>query len=96
MVPFPGSRPKDLYVDMNNHLFIRIFMFMGVKNKNLKAPKQWNRDFPGGPRVKNPPCNTGKQVQSLIGELRAHVWRSNSPLMPKLLSLHTPKPARHS
>ena len=57
MVPFPGSRPKDLYVDMNNHLFIRIFMFMGVKNKNLKAPKQWNRDFPGGPRVKTLPSS---------------------------------------
>ena len=32
-------------------------MFMGVKNKNLKAPKQWNRDFPGGPRVKTLPSS---------------------------------------
>ena len=38
MIPFPGSRLKDLYVDTNNDLFIRIFRSMVVKNKNhLKA-----------------------------------------------------------
>ena len=66
-------------------------------NKHMclsKIFKYW--DFSRGPRVKSPPCNAGKQVQSLIGELRAHVWRSNSALVPKLLSLHTPEPARHN
>ena len=37
------------------------------------------RDFPGGPAVKNLPCNAldGMQVLSLVGELRFHKPRSN-------------------
>ena len=47
MIPFPGSRLKDLYVDTNNDLFIRIFRSMVVKNKNhLKAPKTVKQGLP--------------------------------------------------
>ena len=35
------------------------------------------RDFPGGPVVKNPSCNTGTQVQSLVGDLRPHMPRGS-------------------
>ena len=74
----------------------RLSMHISTLNKHMclsKIFKYW--DFPGVPRVNNPPCNAGKQVQPLIGELRAHVWRSNSALVPQLLSLHTLEPARH-
>ena len=38
-----------------------------------KHSKQGEGDFPGGPVVKNPPSNAGKQVPSLVGELRSHM-----------------------
>ena len=34
-------------------------------------------DSPGGPVVKNPPCNVGTQVRSLVGELGSHVPQNN-------------------
>ena len=34
-------------------------------------------DFPGGPVVKNLPCNAGDIVQSLVGEFRSHMPQSN-------------------
>ena len=27
--------------------------------------------------VKNPPCNAGDLVGSLVGELSSHIWKSN-------------------
>ena len=74
----------------------RLSMHASKLNKHMSLSeifKCW--DFPGGPRVNNPPCNARKQVQSLIRELRAHVCRSSSAFVPQLLSLHTPEPARH-
>ena len=32
-----------------------------------------SRDLPGGPVVKNPPCNSGMQVWFLVEELRSHM-----------------------
>ena len=34
-------------------------------------------DFPGGPVVKNLPCNAGDIVQSLVGVFRSHMPQSN-------------------
>ena len=37
-------------------------------------------DFPGGPVVKNLPSNAGKQVQSMVGELRSHMPHSEAKI----------------
>ena len=37
----------------------------------------FSQEFPGGPVVKNPPCNAGTWVQSLVGELRSHMLWGN-------------------
>ena len=37
------------------------------------------KDSPGGPGAKHLPCNTGTQVQSLVGELRAPTPQLESP-----------------
>jgi len=36
-----------------------------------------DRDFPGGPVVKNPPCNVGDPSLIPGGELRSHMPRGN-------------------
>ena len=40
--------------------------------------KSENRDFPGGPVVKNLSCNAGDAHSILVGELWPHVPQSNS------------------
>ena len=42
---------------------------------NQKIKKE--REFPGGPVVKNPPYNGGTQVRPLVRELRSHMPRGN-------------------
>ena len=32
------------------------------------SQKKVHKDFPGGPVVKNPPCNAGDKVRSLVWE----------------------------
>ena len=41
----------------------------GVKAEKPKSGTHC-RDFPGGPVLKNPPCSSGVQVQSLVREVR--------------------------
>ena len=36
-----------------------------------------DRDFPGGPVVKNLSCNAGTPALSLVRELRSHMQRGN-------------------
>ena len=43
---------------------------------SLPPKMQWNRDFPGGAVVKNPPANAGDTVSS-PGPGRSHMPRSN-------------------
>ena len=47
-----------------------------------------SRGFPGGPVVKNPPCNAGTQVQTLVRELRPHMPVSYKVHMLRLLNQH--------
>ena len=35
--------------------------------------KTSERDFPGGPVIKNPPCKAGDAVQALVQKLRSHM-----------------------
>ena len=57
----------------NNHIDIRLSKnaLMQYRNEHTR------RDFPGGPVVKNPPCNARRQVQPLVRELRSHMLWSN-------------------
>ena len=48
----------------------------------------YNRDFPGGTLVKNPPANAG-DMGSSPGPGRSHMPRSNKVHEPQLLSLHS-------
>ena len=46
-------------------------------NKMKKKKKPNNRDFTGGPMVKNPPGNAGDMGLILARELRSHMLQSN-------------------
>ena len=51
-----------------------------ANEKVLKKKNTAIRDFPGGPVVRNLPCNAGMWVQFLAGELRSHVlWGQPIP-----------------
>ena len=48
-----------------------------------------SRAFPGGPGVKNPPCNAGAWTQSLVRELRSSTLLSSQASTRQPLSLST-------
>ena len=54
-------------------------MEKGDKNRCKKTDgnSKRERDFPGGPVIKNPSCNAGDVVQSLVAELGFHMLQSN-------------------
>ena len=69
---FCSLEPKSFLL-LSSHLLILL------KYAFLWFPEKGSRDFPGGPVIKNPPCKAG-EVQSLAGELRAHMlWQLLSP-----------------
>ena len=58
----------------NSGINIHHLLFKG-QLREYKNTRRW--DFPGGPAVKNPPFNAGDMVQSLVEELRSHMWWGN-------------------
>ena len=52
----------------------------------FKGVSKKDRDFPGGPVLKNLSCNAGDTGSILVGELRSHVPQSNSAHGPQLES----------
>ena len=48
---------------------VHTVLFIDMKSKN--------RDFPGGPVVKNPPSNAGDAGSIPVGELGSHMTRGN-------------------
>jgi len=50
---------------------------MGKHLLDLLEKEPVERDFPGGPVVKNSPSNAGGVVQSLVRELRSHMLWGN-------------------
>ena len=58
--------------------------------KHFKIREDW--DFPGGPVVKNPPCNAGDAGPVLVRELRSHMSWSNYIREVQLLRPHSLKP----
>ena len=57
------------------------------QNSQKILHKDWNLSFPGGPVVKNPPCNAGDKG-SILGPGRSPMSWGNSAHVPQL-----PKPA---
>ena len=53
-------------------------------------------DFPGGPVVKNLPCNAGDMGWIIVGEPRSHMLWSNQPQALQLESLGAAPETRHS
>ena len=53
-------------------------------------------DFPGGPVVKNLPCNAGDMGWIMVGEPRYHMLWSNQPQTSQLESLSATPKTRHS
>ena len=51
-----------------------------------------NGAFPGGPVVRNPPCNAGIYVQSLVKELRNHMCTTASVVSTLCNTIHHSSP----
>ena len=66
----PGGLSIKGVKSMKFSLIFTLFCFAVVQNSH-------NRDFSGGPVIKNPLCNAGTWVWSLVGELRSQVPWSN-------------------
>ena len=54
-----------------------------------------NRDFPGGPVVKNPSANAG-DTGLILGLGRFRILQSNQALSPQLLKLMRPRACREA
>ena len=73
-----------------------------TKTKQKQYCNKFNkgfRGFPAGPVVKNPPCNAGTWVRSLVGELKSDVAsgqlsRSSATTEPARSGVHRPQPER--
>ena len=60
--------------------FFKILSQLGfhiILSRIVEIKKQISRDFPGGPVVKNQPCNSGDSSSTLVGELRCHMPKGN-------------------
>ena len=71
---FMSTFPLDKLVELNSSTSYPDSIHLDLDSSTQdNAP----RDFPSGPVVKNLPSNTGDWVQTLVREIRSHIWWGN-------------------